>query len=292
MGLPGGRARRIYLVPPVLFALLLSPTPASAGGSWLEVVEVSDGALSPPDGGSAWAAVGATVRMRGSFCSGQQANPSEGPWFASLRSADGGTRTPLGPVDIATGENDACPWVAAVSFVVPQVPGGSYWVDVCDAGCTTGVGDLTGGYFVVAASGVEAKLLQRLTTLRLGYEHMRQNSEIYRHRIDGLEVRLNDARHEARRQQLDLDAATASQEQATADLQRAAEATDHERAVSQRWRLAAIATTLTLVLTVTKLLMASRRSRRLPRVELALPAPVRSGPVTSPGSPSTVNRSG
>ena len=264
MRLQAARVLFICLVVPLLlFAIVLASPPASAGGSWLEVVEVSNGALSPPGGGPAWAAVGATVRMRGGFCSGSQANPSQGPWYASLRPGTGGPRTLLGPVEIVTGHNSACPWVATVSFVVPAVAAGSYWVDVCDEGCTTGVGDLVGGYFVVASSGSEARLVQRLTTLKGRYEHARINSRIFRHRMEGLEARIDDMRHQTRRLGIRLEEAAAAQAQTIADVQLANDAAARERMVSDRWRLLALVTALTLVLTMSIFVTSSVRGRRL-----------------------------
>jgi hypothetical protein len=256
----------IGLVPLVLFALVVDLPPASAGGSWLTVVEVSEGALPPPGGGPAWAAVGATVRMRGGFCSGQQANPSEGPWFAYLRPATGGASLLLGPAEIVTSEGNACPWVATVSFAVPEVLGGSYWVDVCDEGCSTGVGDLSGGYLVVASSENEAKLMQQLTTLRLQYKHVRRNAAIFQGRMEALEERISDARHAARRSAAQVDEASASHEQAVAALVLANQAAAHSKTVSERWRLIALALAIALAISILVIAVSRRRRRHAPAI--------------------------
>ena len=111
-----------------------------------------------------YAGVGSTVTMRSEFSDGQQAPVSAGPWYAyiTLDTDIGGDRTEpmlLGPVHIA--DTGGYPYVATTTFVVPEVPTGSYWVSVCDLGCSHGVGDLGGGTIVLGATGSEARLFAR-----------------------------------------------------------------------------------------------------------------------------------
>ena len=128
--------------------LALSPGSASAGGSWIEL----DGP----------AIVGTTVSPTGLFGDGQQAPVSAGPWVATLRpEAPGVERIALGPVQIV--ESNSWGWRATVTFVVPDVPTGEYWVDVRnEAG--EGVGDLIGGFFVIAHTPLEGALWTRAST--------------------------------------------------------------------------------------------------------------------------------
>ena len=112
----------------------------------------------------AYAGVGSTVTMRSEFSDGQQAPVRAGPWYAYITPDTdiGGDRTEpmlLGPVHIA--DTGGYPYVATTTFVVPEVPTGSYWVNVCDLGCSHGVGDLDGGTIVLGATGSEAGLFAR-----------------------------------------------------------------------------------------------------------------------------------
>ncbi len=112
---------------------------ASAGGSWLELQD-GDRVLIP----------GQTVTMSGTFGSGQQADVSAGPWHAQLRSDyEQGASVPLGPVTITDGTRWG--WRATVTFTVPAVATGEYWVTVVNEE-GEGVGDLIGGFVQVAPS--------------------------------------------------------------------------------------------------------------------------------------------
>ena len=254
------------LVAPLILPLLLlgeivGSAPAIAGGSTMQVVEVSEGDVEPPGGGPAWAAVGATVRMRGGFCNGSQAAPNEGPWFASLRSYVGGARTPLGPVDIVASDNNACPWVATATFVVPNVAVGAYWVDVCDEGCTTGVGDLMGGYFVVAASATEARLIQRLAWLQQQLTHVQKNASIFARRMDALEDRVAQMRGDMKRTRSTLELMAAERDQAVASLAHADQAAAAARAAGVRWRALAIALAAVIGIVIVAMALWWRRRR-------------------------------
>jgi len=101
--------------------------------------------------------------MRAALSSGQQAAVSAGPWYAYLRpDMNGGNRRSepilLSQVHI---EGSGYPLVASVTFRVPDVGAGYYWVDVCDLGCTQGVGDLVGGTIVLGVTDSEARLFAR-----------------------------------------------------------------------------------------------------------------------------------
>ena len=123
-----------------LLLLLAFARPATAGGSLVEF----------PRG---WAVVGSSVTASEVFGRGQQAAVREGPWFAYLQSNDGDRRPILlAPVSISDATGNVCCWRATLTFAVPPVEPGQYWVTVCDRGCTTGVGDLSGGPLYVAAT--------------------------------------------------------------------------------------------------------------------------------------------
>ncbi len=121
----------------------LSPGGARAGGSWIEF---------PADRG----VVGTSVTGVGHFGEGQQLPVSAGPWFARL-SSDGpdGVSIALGSVSI--GESNFYGWKATVSFTVPDVPTGEYWLHIVNAQ-GDGVGDLIGGVILVAHTPLEAQL--------------------------------------------------------------------------------------------------------------------------------------
>jgi hypothetical protein len=55
---------------------------------------------------------------------------------------------------------------ARVSFRVPSVPPGVYWVEVCNANCRLGFGDLEGGSLTIVASPLEAQLRAQIERLQ------------------------------------------------------------------------------------------------------------------------------
>jgi hypothetical protein len=171
-----------------IVALALGAPMASAGGSWLEIRDVQgDGAPGGTWGG--WAGPGAVVTMRGTFGSGALASPSRGPWVAELRPEGGGQTVRLGSVDL---DLDPSGWVATTTFTVPDVQPGVYWVDVCDAAtCTTGVGDLIGGTFVVATTALEARLLGDLPRLRGRIDGLTRERERLDERLTASEQRVS-----------------------------------------------------------------------------------------------------
>jgi hypothetical protein len=147
--------------------LLLVQGPARAGGSWFDLD---------------WDRVyvpGEAVTTTAQFSNGQQAPVSAGPWTAYLRPEDeasGVDEIELGPVAIEEGA--CCPWVATLTFTVPDVPTGTYWIDVRNA-AGEGVGDLIGAQITIAPSAE----LFALTVVR---DELRERVDRLRGRLDSL----------------------------------------------------------------------------------------------------------
>jgi hypothetical protein len=129
--------------------MLISVSPALAGGTWLD---------------PSWERVeaGDHVELSGFVANGQLRWIEEGPFFAYLsgdaygqvvaRSA-GGTETdvPLGELGAIAGSSGV---QVSIDFMLPtDIPRGEYRVLVCNKPCTTGLGDLVGGVIYV---GVDA----------------------------------------------------------------------------------------------------------------------------------------
>lgn len=132
--------------------------------------------------------------MRGDFCDGQQADPSAGSWTAYLRRDPNGPRRPVGAVNIDAATGNGCPYSASVTFTVPDVESGMYWVDVCaDTDCTTGVGDLVGGMFAIASTPLEALALTRLPNLRARLTQEARTRQALKGRVDSLRDALRTA---------------------------------------------------------------------------------------------------
>jgi hypothetical protein len=114
-----------------------------------------------------WARVGSEIRLGGTFCDGRLAPVTEGPWFAYLV-AEGQPPVMVGRVHVGPNEGDDCQWRLTATLRVPAAAPGRYWLQVCDRGCTTGVGDLVGGgWFTVVTSEsppAQAIQMQRLRT--------------------------------------------------------------------------------------------------------------------------------
>lgn len=150
----------------------MTPSTAGAGGSWIDF----DGPL----------IVGTVVTGRGTFSSRAQATPDAWPWFARLRPEEPGVEEiRLGPVEVDRASSFG--WRATVTFVVPDVPTGEYWVDVVNAD-GEGVGDLVGGFGVVSRTPLEGRLWSRV-----------QRTEAQRARFDRAieELRARQAQLEA-----------------------------------------------------------------------------------------------
>jgi hypothetical protein len=136
----------------VLLAVLL--TPAWAGGSLVKIEPRS------------WARQGSEIRLSGTFCDGSQAPVSAGPWFAYL---DPETAPPIlvGRVHVAPNTGNYCQWRMTATLRVPHVAPGAYWLQVCNRGCTGGVGDLMGaGRFTVVSAAPPREQALRLQGLR------------------------------------------------------------------------------------------------------------------------------
>jgi len=138
--------RRFGILIAVTTLALLLPAPARAGGSWIEF-----------DGPGI---VGTTVTGSGTFGSGQQAPVGAGPWFAELQPSDGSAFDPIPLGEVGITKAAEFGWRATLTFTVPDVPVGEYWVVVHNAE-GHGVGDLSGGSLVIATSGAEAALWRR-----------------------------------------------------------------------------------------------------------------------------------
>jgi hypothetical protein len=153
-----GKTRMAWIGVAVAMTIAVLPaSPASAGGSWFD--------LDDP-----YYVVGEPVSTIAHFGSGAYAPVSAGPWFAWLRPDRSAGRSDepsveragpffLGPVSIRQGVYG--PWVAELSFQIPAVPTGTYFMEVCNEGCRDGVGDLVGGYLFIVQSRQEVKPLAR-----------------------------------------------------------------------------------------------------------------------------------
>jgi hypothetical protein len=252
-------SRRAAFVLITVSAVLGVPASAQAGGSWLEVTEGETVRIQAWE--LAYAAVGTRVTMRSEFSDGQQAHVSEGPWYAYLtRESNGRTdRILLGSVRIdPTG---GYPYVATVTFNVPDVPTGSYWVNVCDLGCERGVGDLGGGVIALGPTAAEARLFATQHILRQIHRYdartissLRDRERELRSAVEAAERVAGTARSElaAAEERVELEAAAT--ERLEAQLAGANEGID-------RWRLA------TVILGVVVLIISGTfvRARHRPR---------------------------
>jgi hypothetical protein len=230
------RPLRSALTASMLAVLLALPVPALAGGSWAHVRPRS------------WARVGAEIRLSGTFCDGQQAPVTEGPWFAYL-DPQVGRPILMGRVHVAANTGRYCQWRLTATVRVPAAAPGRYWLQVCDRGCSIGVGDLVGGgWFTVVGSTsprTQAIQMQRLRT----------------------RVRRS-AREEARQEQL-VDELSASVDRSTtlteelrgsvADLR---DRLANERAARRSWLVGAVGSCAVAVVLASLLLRNLLRKRR------------------------------
>jgi hypothetical protein len=220
----------------VLLAVLV--TPASAGGSILGIEPRS------------WARQGSEIRLSGTFCNGAQAPVSAGPWFAYL---DPETAPPIlvGKVHIAPNTGDYCQWRLTATLRVPHVAPGRYWLQVCDRGCTEGVGDLMGaGHFTVVSAAPARRQALQLQEVRARLrESMREEA-----RQEQMLAELDDALGRAERTIAALeDRLDGSRDQLTA-----------ERNEPPAWLVAVVISALLAAATIA--LMTGRRRRSLVRV--------------------------
>jgi hypothetical protein len=157
---------RILVMISAAVVLIALASAASAGGS---LIEVSRPAARP----------GSQIRLSGTFCNGAQAPVTAGPWFAYLN-ADGSEPILLGRIKISENQGNYCDWRVRATLRVPFTAPGTYWLEVCDRGCTQGVGDLVGaGRFTVlsgAPPGVQARQAQSLRR-QLGVSRREQDRQ-------------------------------------------------------------------------------------------------------------------
>ena len=103
----------------------------------------------------------------------------DGPYFAYVSPVNGrrGPRAPDDPVVTAPihvePRGDERYGTATVSFTVPDVPPGRYWISNCNDPCTTSLGDLVPTDFTIASDASEARLLTITTRLEERLEMLR-----------------------------------------------------------------------------------------------------------------------
>jgi hypothetical protein len=233
--------------------------PASAGGSTLDMI--GGGRVTIGHWNVSYASTGSTVTLHGTFTPGQQAAVSEGPWYAYVSPQTGdGAPTLLGSVGI---RGDGFPYVVDVTFDVPSVEAGQYWVLVCDEGCKQGVGDLGGTSVVLAPTESEARTFAR--ALILGWIH-RQDAHVIeslRDQQEAMQAQRDAATDAARDAEAQSEGATDRAEAASiqADAARASQAdAEHQRDL---WRLVGALAVLAAVVAVIWGLALRRRVRRL-----------------------------
>jgi hypothetical protein len=255
--------RRSVFGTPFVLAALMAAQPASAGGSLIEPngTRVRNG---PWELG--YAAVGATVTMRGTFSKGQQASVDEGPWYAYLTSDTSvpARRTEpmlLGPVRITQTETHS--YVATAAFVAPAVPTGSYRVDVCNAGCSEGVGDLVGGTIALGATVSEARLFARAQILRWMHEYDERTIGQLRKEQAELRSEGQAAMRRAELATVEVDAAEARASDAAGEVSSLAALLEDANRERDVWRLVAGATLLTCLIVVIVWAIRSRRRSRV-----------------------------
>ena len=95
-----------------------------------------------------------------------------------------------------------------MTFVVPEVPTGEYWVDIAnDDG--EGVGDLIGGFVVISRTPLEGRLWSRVSTAEAGRASANRAAGRLRDRQAQLEEALSDRQATIERQAGRLTAAGA-----------------------------------------------------------------------------------
>lgn len=108
-------------------------TPASAGGSWLE---------------PAWERVeaGQSISLATDVSHGQLGWVDDGPFYAYL-TGEAATDVPLGELMI---NEKGRRLQVSIDFILPEATSpGEYRIVVCNDPCTTGLGDLIGGFLYV-----------------------------------------------------------------------------------------------------------------------------------------------
>jgi hypothetical protein len=174
--------------------LLITLTLASVVISLTSSAAHAGGALLDFDGP---AIVGTTVSGSVLVGDGQQAPVSAGPWFAELQASEGSDLDPipLGPVDIRP--SNIYGWRVTVTFTVPDVPIGEYWVVVHNQ-AGHGMGDLTGGVVTIAHTPTEAALWTAVSRAR-------HQAATRLERLEGLRERNGQMEYLARDHQATID---------------------------------------------------------------------------------------
>jgi hypothetical protein len=235
-------------------------SPASAGGgSPLELRDITGTGGLPRSGSPAWASPGAVVTFRGAFWWFGGGDPiARGPWLARLVPQADGPSMPLAPVAV-TRRDDG--WIATLTFEVPAVRAGTYWVEICGPPrCAGGLGDLMGPQLTVAGTALEASLIQEVGSLEYRLDATRRARDRLGREVAEVKDRL--ATIDGLRADARADAASAREELqglrargATLDSQLQAAADDRDR-----WRFVAlVAVAIAIVLFAA--LMATRGRR-------------------------------
>jgi hypothetical protein len=173
-----------YALISTLVALALAlPSPAFAGGSWIE--------------GQRAYGVGQSATFSGSFSmhGSLEGTLSDGPYVAyvapvDIYSVDHQLALRVGEIQIARSGGVT----ASVTFTVPDVPIGKYHLIYCNEPCTVdGIGDLVGGdAFYVAPTYQEAALLARVERLEWRLAEARQNVRQERRATESVERGLDE----------------------------------------------------------------------------------------------------
>ncbi|MBA2311647.1 MAG: hypothetical protein H0V97_02480 [Actinobacteria bacterium] len=112
--------------------------------------------------------------------------PEDGPWYAYLRSGwvqpprvdEGGVR--LGRVAIERLGGGAR---ASLEFIMPDLPAGRYYVQLCNLPCSEQLGDIVGGSLSLIATSAEERLQRQVDALS-------NKLAITRERLEGRAERL------------------------------------------------------------------------------------------------------
>jgi hypothetical protein len=148
-----------------------------------------------------------------------------------------------------------------MTFVVPDVAPGFYTAQVCNAGCHNGIGDLIGGSFTVASTGLEALLLGRLDRAQDRANHL---ADKVRHaEADAARLAETRAELDATRQTLAATQAASSRLEAQRDaaLKAREAAVADARATVRTWKITA--GLLAFLMLVTWVAVWVRRHNRL-----------------------------
>ena len=158
--------------------LLLPATPAAAGGNWLDFRRSegvaggrSSGGTPARDARSGWDifVTGEEVLARVSYLS-RTFHDGEGPfhlWIERGERLEAGEPIPTTALRVGTFDMRPDGRTGFASFVLPELPRGTYTLSVCDVPCTTyGFEEFVQGWLTSVPSVGEAQLLARVRELR------------------------------------------------------------------------------------------------------------------------------